>query len=170
MHLYVHNRGTHTVILHAQIRTIFDIVPRWHQFGFQFVHLVRLPGRLSAWICCLWRPETKTALPLQGLLPPAPHQVILHHPPYVLGCAGGNGVHASEPSEPDSAAPHCNTELVSNRPDRMWSGKLLTYNKNSHSSLYWSLTFSLKILMLPLHLVFTPSSMLVHLFFLLSCP
>lgn len=118
-----------TLFLKDWLHTIFDIIPCWHQFGLQFVHFIRLPRCLSAGIWCLRQPETEAALPLGGLLPPALHQLILHHSPYVLRCTGGNGVHPSEPSELNSATPHCNTELTGERKDSQRSSKLLTFSK-----------------------------------------
>lgn len=144
---HIQHRGTHTLFLQDWVQTIFDVVPCRHQFGFQFVHLIRLPRRLSAGIWCLWQPEAKAGLPLQGLLPSVLSHLILHHPPYVLRCTGGNGVHPAEASELDSAAPHCNTELMGERgASKRWGQLLIFFTLNTFYTVRNSLTYHVTLI------------------------
>lgn len=88
--------------------TIFDIVPRGHQFGLQFVHLVRLFGRLSTGTWNRMRPESVAVLPFQSLLPPALQRLLLHHSGHEGHRVGRDRVHVSEHLPVDSNALHCN--------------------------------------------------------------
>lgn len=85
------------------MQTIFDVVPGWHQFGFQFIHLIGLSGQLPAGV--------EAALVLQGLGPLVLYNFILHYPRYVLCCTRRHWVHSSETSKRDSAAHCCNRAL-----------------------------------------------------------
>lgn len=87
-----------------QRQTIFDVVPRRHQFSFQFVHLVGLSGHLPPCTCGLGQPGAEAALVLQRLLPPVLCQLILHPACHVLRRSWRNRVHASLKLE---SAAHC---------------------------------------------------------------